>query len=193
MRAGLFQRATSAAESTGLPASRAIYHGVAAISEALVGDRSRARSEALAGLALSDARDITYAAAFALARIGDTGRAIELAASLEKRFPEDTSVRYNYLPTLRAMAAARGWRHEDALTLLEVNRPYEFAVNGLAFQFYIGALYPMFIRAEAYESLARKEEAVAEYRRILSHRGLLLADPVGAVIERRLADLAPRP
>ena len=46
-----------------------------------------------------------YAAAFAFARAGDSARAETLAGDLERRFPEDTSVRSSYLPTLRALRA----------------------------------------------------------------------------------------
>jgi hypothetical protein len=53
----------------------------------------------------------------------------------------------------------------------------------------MGVFYPPFIRGEAYRMLGRKADAAAEFRRILEHRGLLLADPVGAVIERELAKL----
>ena len=57
-----------------------------------------------------------YAAAFALARIGDDARASQLAATLEQRFPEDTSVKFNYVPTLRAMAALHA--HDPAKAIL---------------------------------------------------------------------------
>jgi hypothetical protein len=48
-----------------------------------------------------------YAVAFALAQAGDFARSQRLADDLDKRFPEDTSVHYNYLPALRALFALK--------------------------------------------------------------------------------------
>ena len=46
-------------------------------------------------------RDVEYAAAFALALSGDSSGSQTLAEDLAKRFPEDTPVQFEYLPTLR--------------------------------------------------------------------------------------------
>ena len=43
-----------------------------------------------------------YGAALALAYTGDDRRAQVLTGDLAKKFPEDTIVQFNYLPTLRA-------------------------------------------------------------------------------------------
>ena len=56
----------------------------------------------MAVLQLSNGRDVEYAAAFALALAGDLPRAQSLADDLARRFPEDTSVQFNYLPAFRA-------------------------------------------------------------------------------------------
>ena len=187
-RAGL-QKAITLAQQSGLPGLAGIYSGARAVVEAFAGDTAAARTAADAALQLSDGRDATYAAAFAFAWIGDRARAAEMTASLAKRYPKDTSVRYNYLPALRALDALHSRDPEKALAVLEEARPYELAVPGLAFINYIGALYPPFLRGESYLALGRNEEAGVEFRKILAHRGLLLADPVGSVIERRLAAL----
>jgi serine/threonine protein kinase/tetratricopeptide (TPR) repeat protein len=183
------QRAIALAERDGQRARAAIYYGSTAIFESFAGNEPQARKAAATALEWSDGRDSTYAAAFALARVGDRARAAELAAELQRRFPEDTSVRYNYLPTLRAMDALQARDPKLAITILEEARTYELAVPALAFIDFIGAFYPPFIRGEAYLMLGRKDDAAGEFRRILEHRGLLLADPVGAVAERELAKL----
>ena len=46
-----------------------------------------------------------YAAAFALELSGEPSESQRLAVDLEKRFPEDTPVQFEYLPTLRALFA----------------------------------------------------------------------------------------
>jgi eukaryotic-like serine/threonine-protein kinase len=98
------------------------------------------------------------------------------------------------------MAALHSNDPARAIAILEAARPYELAVNALAFLNDISALYPPFLRGEAYLAQGKKTEAAAEFRRILSHRGLLQPDPIGLIIERELATLsasqpaaAPRP
>jgi eukaryotic-like serine/threonine-protein kinase len=55
----------------------------------------------MAVLELSRGRDVEFDAAFGLALTGDSVRAQGLTNDLDKRFPEDTSVRFNYLPKKR--------------------------------------------------------------------------------------------
>jgi hypothetical protein len=56
-------------------------------------------------LALSVGRDVQYGAELALAFARDACRAQALAADLAKRFPEDTVVQFNSLPTIHAQLA----------------------------------------------------------------------------------------
>jgi hypothetical protein len=187
-------RAIATAQGAGNRGIAAIYLGTQAICEALAGQPAAARTAANAALALSDGRDSIYAAAFALARIGDDAHASQLSATLEQRFPEDTSVKFNYVPTLRATAALHAHDPDKAIALLEAARPYELAVPALAFQDVVGTFYPVFVRGESYIAAGRPTEGAAEFRRILMHRGLLQADPIGLIIERELAKLqAPQP
>ena len=70
----------------------------AALWEAFFGNAPAARQGAVAALELSKDRDVEYGAAFALALSGDSSRSQALANDLETRFPEDTAVRFIYLP-----------------------------------------------------------------------------------------------
>ncbi len=56
--------------------------------------------------ALSTGRYVQYGSALALALAGDATRAQALTDDLAKRFPQDTLVRFNYLPTLHARLPA---------------------------------------------------------------------------------------
>jgi hypothetical protein len=47
-------------------------------------------------------------------------------------------------------------------------------------------MYPVYVRGEGYLTAHRYAEAAAEFRKILDHRGLLFADPVGAVARWQL-------
>ena len=76
-----------------------------ALWEGFFGNAPEARRSAMAARELSKSREVEYGAAFALALSGDSPGSQELANDLEKRYPEDTSVRFSYLPALRAVLA----------------------------------------------------------------------------------------
>lgn len=44
-----------------------------------------------------------------------------------------------------------------------------------------GALYPVYVRGEAYFALHRGAEAVSEFQKILDHRGIVVSDPIGTL------------
>jgi eukaryotic-like serine/threonine-protein kinase len=88
--------------------------------EALFGEATTATESAGAVLRLSRSRDAEYGAAFALALAGDQSQARTLAGDLERRFPEDTAVRFNYAPTLRALLALKHGDPSRAVDLLQV-------------------------------------------------------------------------
>ena len=69
----------------------ASYQAARAVWEAVCGNAAEGKRNATAALALSNGRDVEYAAGLALALSGDSSRSQPLADDLEKRFPEDTS------------------------------------------------------------------------------------------------------
>lgn len=140
----------------------------------------------MAAIELSKGRDVEYGAAFALALTGDSSRSQALADDLERRFPEDTSVRFTYLPTLRAKLAVNHRVPGKALEQLEAAVPYELAMPGIAFFGLFGGLYPAYVRGEAYLALHKGTEAAAEFQKILDHRGIVAADPIGALAHLQL-------
>jgi len=52
---------------------------------------------------------------------------------------------------------------------------------GTVFFAKIGGLYPAYVRGQAYLAAGRGEQAAAEFRKVLDHRGIVLADPIGAL------------
>jgi hypothetical protein len=135
----------------------------------------------MAALALSRSRDVEYAAAFALAQAADFSQARALANDLDRRFPEDTSVRFNYLPALRALFALKDGEPSRAGEVLQAATRYEFAMTGLGLFGFFGALYPDYVRGEMYLVERQGAEAAAEYQKILDHPGIVFADPIGAL------------
>jgi eukaryotic-like serine/threonine-protein kinase len=77
----------------------------AALREATFGNFGEAKERAAAALQLSDSRDEQFVVGLALAMAGDETRAQALIDDLTRRYPQDTLVKFNYLPTLRAQIA----------------------------------------------------------------------------------------
>jgi hypothetical protein len=175
------RRAVDLAQQAGLRGSAANYETEVAIWEAFFGNAPEARRSAMAALELSNGRDVEYGVAFALALAGDSSRPEALANDLERRFPEDTSVKYTYLPTLRALFALNRRDSANAIELLQVAVPYELAMPGIAFVGFFGGLYPAYVRGEAFLAGRQGAAAAAEFQKILDHRGIVVADPVGAL------------
>ncbi len=179
------RRAMDLAHQAGHTEKTAIYEAGAGAREAFFGNSHEARRNALAALDLSKSRDVEYGAAFALALSGDSSRSETLAADLEKRFPEDTAVRFTYVPTLRAVLALNKGEPRKAIELLQTAVPYDLAVPGSWFGFF-GFMYPAYVRGEGYLAANQGIEAAAEFQKILDHRGLVFSDPVGAVAHLQL-------
>jgi eukaryotic-like serine/threonine-protein kinase len=180
-------RAVELAQQAGQRERAATFMAGNAAWEAMFGNVSAARRSATAALEISRGRDVEYGVAFALALTGDSSRALALADDLGKRFPEDTSVQFNYLPTLRAILALNRHEPEKAVELLQVAAPYELNVPSVDFNAFFGGLYPVYVRGEAYLAEQKGAEAAAEFRKILDYRGVVLADPVGAEARLQLA------
>ena len=140
----------------------------------------------MAALELSKGRDVQYAAGLALALSGHSSRSEALAGDLEKRFSEDTFVKFTYAPVLRALAELRQGKPADAVERLEIAHRYELAANGLSFSFYQGGLHSAYVRGEAFIAMRRYVEAAAEFQKILDHRGIVGLDPIGALAHLRL-------
>jgi DNA-binding winged helix-turn-helix (wHTH) protein/tetratricopeptide (TPR) repeat protein/TolB-like protein len=164
----------------------AMYEAGAALREGFFGEASAAREYAAAALRLSRSRDAEYGVAFALVLAGDQSQAVTLAADLERRFPEDTAVRFNYTPTLRALLALNHGEASRAVDLLQVSMPYELGEPPSNFFGYYGALYPVYVRGEAYLTLKRGPEAVREFEKIIDHQGIVVSDPIGALAHLQL-------
>ncbi len=164
----------------------ATYQAARAVWEALCGNGADGQNAANAALKLASGRDVQYTAGLAIALSGDSSRSEALAGDLENRFPEDTFVKFTYVPVLRALAALGRGMPADAVERLEIARQYELAANGLNFSFYLGGLHSAYVRGEAFIALHRYAEAAAEFQKILDHRGIVGADAIGALAHLQL-------
>jgi len=183
----LSRRAVDIEQRNGRAEGAATFAVSEALWEAVWGHAEAARFRARFALGLAKGRDVEFGAAVALALSGDVKSAQPLAEDLASRFPDDTSVQTNYLPVLRAFRALADEEPAKALEALEPNQPYERAMPAISFNWFFGGRYPLYLRGMALMALRRPQEAAAEFRRLLDQRGLLLADPMGALAHVQLA------
>jgi tetratricopeptide (TPR) repeat protein len=181
------QRAIALALQAGQRERAASYQAAVAVYDALLGDFSDAKQRAGSALKESNGRDVEYASAFALAVAGQISQAEILARDLEKRFPEDSSVQFEYLPNLTALFALSHKEPEKAIEVLQTALPHELSVPAIDFNFFFGGLYSAYVRGQAYLAMHKGAEAVTEFQKILNHRGLVAADPIGVLVHLQIA------
>jgi eukaryotic-like serine/threonine-protein kinase len=156
------------------------------LREALFGNRLEARQLATAALQRSSGRDVQYAAALALAMAADSAKPQSLADDLARLFPEDTIVRFNYLPTLRAQLELNTKDAAKAIEMLRVSSSSSYELMTPANPLLSLDLYPLFVRGQAYLETNQGSEAASEFQKILDHRGLMVFEPIGALAHLQL-------
>jgi eukaryotic-like serine/threonine-protein kinase len=176
-------RAMDSAQQNDANERAALYQVVAALREVESGNREQARAEANAALKLAPNRGVRATAALAWASAGDTARAEQLAAELDKTFPLDTVVQRYWLPTIRAAVALQRKDPNQAIELLKVTSTIELSAptNFLIY------LCPVYLRGEAYLMLHDGNRAAAEFQKFIDHRGLVANFPWGALARLGLA------
>jgi tetratricopeptide (TPR) repeat protein len=178
------RRASDLAQQAAHREKAALFETRVALWKAFYG--AAAKPEAMAALALAKNREVQYGAALALAIAGDSLQAQTLTDDLESSFPEDTSVRFNYLPSLRAFLALN---HDDpakAIELLQVAVPYELGQPRSTQTGFFGALYPIYARGQAYLAARQGAEAALEFQKLLDHPGITVGDPIGVLAHLQL-------
>ena len=176
----LSRRAIDNAKRGGEKDAPALYSVTSGLREAWFGNTGEARQRATSALKLSSGRDLQYFAALALAYTRDDARAKALADDLDKSFPEDTIVQFNYLPTVRGKLALNKGDASSAIEGLGAAATYELG-QSRAIDLDWSAMFPVFVRGEAYLAARRGGEAAAEFQKILDHRGLVLNQPIGVL------------
>src|ERR1039457_6721936 len=182
----LARRASDLAQQAAQRDRAALYETGLALWEGFFGNAPAARRSAMAARELSKGREVEYGAAFALALSGDSSRCQTLANDLERRYPEDTSVRFSYLPALRARLALNHTEPSKAIELLQIAVPYDLGAPRSSFHGFFGTLYPVYVRGEAYLAAHQGAEAATEFQKILKHRGIVVSDPIGALAHLQL-------
>jgi ATP/maltotriose-dependent transcriptional regulator MalT len=154
------------------------YEGHNALREALVGDMTPAKEDAQAAIAEVKGKNGEGFSAIAFALAGDSANAARLADDLAKRFPQDTIIQSEYLPMVQAALALNRGDSASALQTLAVAAPYELGHTNDDFTF---ALYPVYLRGEAYLAAKKGDAAAGEFQKILNHPGVVGNEPIGAL------------
>jgi tetratricopeptide (TPR) repeat protein len=176
------RQAVDLARQAKQPGRSALFIAGAALWEAFFGNKSAAQQGAALALTLSTDRELEYGAALALALSGDSSGSQRLAENLEMRFPEDTEVRFTYLPTIRAALALNRNEAARAVELLKIAAPYDLGTPlSAAAPAFFGPLYTVYVRGLAYLATRQGAEAATEFQKILDHRSVVVSDPIGAL------------
>ena len=73
-----------------------------------------------------------------------------------------------------------------ALEQLQIAVPHELGVPRSSNSGLFGALYPIYIRGQAYLAAHEGPEAAAEFQKILDHPGIVINDPIAALAHLQL-------
>jgi tetratricopeptide (TPR) repeat protein len=179
----LTQRAVEAARKVDEKEAPALYLANAAVREALLGNSALAKQQAQAALAISNSRDAEALSAIALGLADNSMQATRLADDLGRRFPQDTIVQFNYLPSIHAVILLRSKNYLKATEVLQKAAPYELGGNIQTLNF---VLYPVYLRGEAYLAAKQGAAAAAEFQKIIDHPGAVRSEPIGALARLEL-------
>ena len=180
-------RAMDLALQEGEREAAASYQAARALWEAVCGNAAEGKRNAMAALDLSNGRDVEYAAGPCL---GSFGRFFPIRGA-RRRFGKALPGRHVCQVYLRSGSSrVSGTEHgkpTDSVERLQIALRYELAANGLNFShFYLGGLHSAYVRGQALVAARRYAEAAAEFQKILDHRGIVGADPIGALAHWQL-------
>ena len=142
----------------------------------------------VAALVLARNREVQYGAAVALALSGESTQALILANDLEHNISgrHSQSDLITCQPYARLVALNHG--EDSKARRLFANRRHRmsWASRGSAINGFFGALYPIYVRGEAYLAAREGPGAVTEFQKILDHRGAVVSDPIQTLAHLQL-------
>ena len=157
----------------------------AALREAEVGIPQQARVQTSAATSLASSRDVRVLTALALSRAGGTAQAQTMADQLSRSAPASTLLNCYWLPTIRGTIELSKHHPENAIRQLQAASPCELGEPNPQAQIG-GTLYPGYVRGEAYLANGNAQQAVAEFRKLLDHRGVVQNFVLGALAQLQL-------
>jgi eukaryotic-like serine/threonine-protein kinase len=131
-------------------------------------------------------RDVEYGAGFALALSGESSTSQTLASDLEMRFPEDTSAKLTYVPSIRALLALNRGEPLKAIELLKISAPCDLGTPLSGSPGFFGMFYSVYVRGLAFLAAGKGPEAATEFQNIIDHRAIVVSDPIAALSHLQL-------
>ena len=168
------QRASGKALSAGFLAEHALR-------EALVGNLASAKRGAEEALNFTENSDKHYTratAAIALGLAADSQKPLHVAEDLAQRFPENTSIRFHFLPMIRAAVAIHSANRSKAMEVCAAEARFEM---GAPQYMYDLRLYPVFLHGLACLAGHDGAQAAVEFQKIIDHPGITLTEPIGSL------------
>ncbi len=174
----LTRTAINSARRNGDEETALSYAAIGALREAEFGNRGLASRQATAIFTQGHGQDLRVLAALALARAGESEKALALIRDLKRSFPLDTLVNDYWIPTFQAIIETHRNHPQQAIEVLEPLRRYDLAAPPLPTNV---VLYPVYVRGSAYLAAGQPEQAEAEFQKIIDHRGLIGNYMLGAL------------
>jgi eukaryotic-like serine/threonine-protein kinase len=156
----------------------------AAMREAEVGNADNARALLARARSLSSDKFIQISTALVYSQLGDTKQALVLSEALNKQYPRGTFIQDFWLPVIRVMAELRDGHALKAAGLLPSSSTLDPAV---ADEFGMTALYPAYVRGQAYLAGRDGVRAATEFRKLIEERGIVVNSPFGTLAHLGLA------
>jgi tetratricopeptide (TPR) repeat protein len=103
-----------------------------------------------------------------MALAGNSAETSKLVGHMIERYPNDTLVKYNYVPTVRAALALTSKQPQMAIELLRETTPYELGQP----------LHSIYIRGQSLLAMGHSVEITVEFLKILDQPGLIVNDPL---------------
>jgi DNA-binding winged helix-turn-helix (wHTH) protein/tetratricopeptide (TPR) repeat protein len=173
-------RAVNAAVRNDFNGNAAVWTGLHAVREALLGNAAESRAQARAALELEENWETRALAAVALARVGDLDAARQLAGKVSEERPRATLVQAYWLPVARALGDLHQGNAGAAIESLRPAEPYELSDTRLP-------LLPAFLRGEAYLLARDGRRAAVEFEKLVHHRGAVGNSVLGVLANLGLA------
>jgi hypothetical protein len=150
-------KACSGLHTEGGPSGKGVFETRVALREAFFGNTSEAKRSAMKPLRLPGTGRCSLARP-----LHPPSRGIlpghKRSRMIWKRtiYPEDTAVRFNYMPSVRALLAQNHSERAKATELLQTAVSNELGQPRSAVNGFFGALYPIYVRGQAYLALHQR-------------------------------------
>ena len=149
-----------------------------AVTEAEVGNFARAKELAAKSKALALTRSNGPCLAMALSLAGDSSQAHKVIDELNQKYPVDTVMQSVYLPAARAILESTPASSAKSIETLSPAARFEFGDYNYL---------PIYVRGLVYLKSRQGQEAAAEFKKILDHRGVAPLAPEYALAHLGLA------